>query len=67
MKIMLCRCFICDSWFKPSAHNGHCPNCAAIKLAGKHYNSATGREITSAFRNYNRLVERLVTRVQKGN
>lgn len=32
MKILLLKCGICNSWYRPQAHNGHCGYCGALPL-----------------------------------
>jgi len=32
MKLLLLKCFICEYWYYPDAHSGHCPNCGSLPL-----------------------------------
>lgn len=32
MNTILLKCRICDNWYRPSAHNYHCPTCAAMPM-----------------------------------
>ena len=32
MRLILLKCGICSTWYRPQAHNGHCHNCGALPL-----------------------------------
>lgn len=32
MTIKLLKCYICEHWYRPQAHNNHCPHCGAFGL-----------------------------------
>jgi hypothetical protein len=53
MKLLLQKCGICSHWHNPCAHNGHCPNCSAVKLmSGVYINSATNRVMVTGIKPY---------------
>lgn len=32
MKLLLLKCAICDNWYRPAAHDNHCPVCGSYPL-----------------------------------
>ena len=50
MKILLLKCGICSTWYRPQARNGHCYYCNATpitlqKATTKYYNVVGNRAI----------------------
>lgn len=49
MIVKLLNCRICHNWYRPQAHNGHCPVCCAspIRIGRfiRYVNWVTGKEI----------------------
>jgi hypothetical protein len=49
MKLILLKCGICATWYRPMAHNGHCHYCGSLPLdtvnGRKYFHVMTGRAV----------------------
>ena len=55
MNLVLLKCRVCDNWYRPQAHNYHCPCCASTPIV-------VGRNQVKCFH----LLERKAIEVVRG-